>query len=194
MADYDCLVPPLLGCVSPVILKFAFLAVFIGGLGLAVSSMLNGVERWRRRNSSRPSAVINPPTVAALAAGIGATGYLLVTRTTLGVLPVVLISLVVGIVALAGMIVLMAKWALRPPADGAIHEEEDIHGQVATVTRAITPYADGEIEYFAWDRKHVLAASSLASISVPEGTEVVIDSLENGVARVELWSVVETRL
>ena len=179
---------------SKMLLKYLFLTVFVAGLALAVHSMLHGVERWRRRKSAKPSAVINPPTVAALAAGIGATGYLLTTRTTLNVLPVVVLSLVAGIIALAGMIVLMAKWALRPPADGALHDEEDIHGQIATVTRAITPYADGEIEYFAWDRNHVLPASSLASISVSEGTEVVIDSIDNGVARVELWSVVETRL
>lgn len=176
------------------IFKYVFLAVFVGGLALAVSSMLHGVERWRRRKSSRPSAVFNPPTVAALGVGVGATGYLLVTRTTLGALPIFLLSLLTGFVALASMIVLMAKWALRPPADGVMKEEEDIHGQIATVTRAITPYSDGEIEYFAWDRNHVLPASSLASISVPEGTEVVIDSVDNGVARVELWSVVETRL
>lgn len=179
---------------SVVILKYLFLVVFIGGLALAVNSMLHGIERWRRRKSSKPSAVINPPTVAALAAGIGATGYLLVTRTTLNVLPTILLSLLAGGVALASMILLMAKWALRPPIDGTHHDDEDIHGQIATVTRAITPYSDGEIEYFAWDRHHVLPASSLASISVPEGTEVVIDSIDNGVARVELWSVVETRL
>ncbi len=174
--------------------KYIFLTVFVGGLALAVHSMLNGVERWRRRKSARQSAVINPPTVAALAGGIGATGYLLTTRTLLSVLPVVMLSLVIGFTALAGMIMLMAKWALRPPTPGTVHEEEDIHGQVATVTRAITPYEDGEIEYFAWDRNHVLPASALASISIPEGTEVVIDSIDNGVARVELWSVVEMRL
>ncbi len=176
------------------ILKYLFLTIFVAGLALAVHSMLHGVERWRRKKSARPSAVFNPPTVAALAVGISATGYLLTTRTALTVMPIVLLSLIAGSISLAGMIVLMAKWALRPPADGAIHDEEDIHGQIATVRRAITPYADGEIEYFAWDRNHVLPASSLASISVPEGTEVVIDSIANGVARVELWSVVETRL
>ncbi|MEO5905036.1 MAG: hypothetical protein ABIQ55_13555 [Gemmatimonadaceae bacterium] len=179
---------------STMILKYLFLTVFVAGLALAVHSMLHGVERWRRKKSAKPSAVINPPTAAALAVGIGATGYLLTTRTALSVMPIVLLSLIAGSISLVGMVVLMAKWALRPPADGATHDEEDIHGQIATVTRAITAHADGEIEYFAWDRNHVLPASSLALISVPEGTEVVIDSIDNGVARVELWSVVETRL
>lgn len=173
--------------------KIAFLTAFIGGLALAVHSMLHGVERWRRKRSDKPSAVLNPPTVAALAVGMGATGYLLTSRTQLGLPAVLVISLVVGAAALTGMIVLMAKWALRTPTQNHSHDEE-INGQVATVTRTITPDSPGEIEYFAWNKHHVLPAASIDSSMVPEGTEVVIDSVENGVARVELWSVVELRL
>jgi len=174
--------------------KIAFLTAFIGGLALAVHSMLHGVERWRRKRSDRPSAVCNPPTVAALAVGIGATGYLLTSRTQLGLAAVLIVSLLVGAAALTGMIVLMAKWALRNPGQGSVSHDEEINGQVATVTRTITPDAPGEISYFAWNKHHVLPAASIDSSIVPEGTEVVIDSVENGVARVELWSVVELRL
>jgi hypothetical protein len=174
--------------------KIAFLASFIGGLALAVHSMLHGVERWRRKRADKPSAVFNPPTVAALAVGVGATGYLLTSRTQLGLLPVLVISILVGAAAVAGMIVLMAKWALRNPGQGPASHDEEINGQVATVVRTITPDAPGEIEYFAWNRHHVLPAASINSSIVPEGTEVVIDSVQNGVAQVELWSVVELRL
>lgn len=174
--------------------KVAFLIAFIGGLALAVHSMLHGVERWRRKRSDRPSAVLNPPTVAALAIGIGATGYLLTSRTQLGLLAVLIISIAVGGTALAGMIVLMAKWALRHSTQTSASHDEEINGQVATVVRTITPEAPGEIEYFAWNKHHVLPATSIGSSVVPEGTEVVIDSVEDGIARVELWSVVELRL
>jgi hypothetical protein len=174
--------------------KIVFLAAFIGGLALAVNSMLHGVERWRRKRSDKPSAVFNPPTVAALLVGIGATGYLLTSRTHLGLLAVLAVSIAVGIAAVGGMIVLMAKWALRTPAQGPVSHDEEINGQVATVTRTITPGAPGEIEYFAWNKHHVLHAVSIDSSVVTEGTEVVIDSVENGIARVELWSVVELRL
>lgn len=174
--------------------KIAFLVAFIGGLALAVHSMLHGVEQWRRKRSDRPSAVLNPPTFAALAVGIGATGYLLTSRTQLGLPAVLIVSLVVGVAALTGMIVLMAKWALRNPMQSLASHDEEINGQVATVVRTITPDAPGEIEYFAWNKHHVLPAASIDSSIVPEGTEVVIDSVENGVARVELWSVVELRL
>lgn len=174
--------------------RIVFLTAFIGGLALAVHSMLHGVERWRRKRSDKQSAVFNPPTVAALAIGIGATGYLLTSRTQLGLLAVLVVSLVVGAAALTGMIVLMAKWALRNPAHNPTFHDEEINGQVATVTRTITPDAPGQIEYFAWNKHHVLPAASIDSSLVPEGTEVVIDSVENGIARVELWSVVELRL
>lgn len=174
--------------------KIVFLSTFMAGLALAVHSMLHGVEQWRRKRSDRPSAVFNPPAVAALAVGVGASGYLLTTRTGLGALLVVALSVAIGITALAGMIVLMAKWALRASATPQLTAEEDTNGQIAVVIRTITPESGGEIEYFAWNKKHVLPAEAVDASVIPEGTEVVIDSIENGVARVELWSIVESRL
>ncbi len=174
--------------------KVFFLATFVSGLALAVHSMLHGAERWRRRRSVKQSAIFNPPTVAALAVGIGACGYLLTTRTSIGWFGILLISLITGLAALTGMIVLMAKWALRIPANAHPLEDEDTNGQIATVSRMIAPNETGEITYFAWDKNHVLPAAAIDSSLIPEGSEVVIDSIENGVARVELWSVVELRL
>lgn len=173
--------------------KVFYLLVFLVGLALAVHVMLHGVERWKRRRSQKPSAVLNPPTVAALAMGVGASGYLLSSRTKLSVFPVLLISIVIGGAALAGMIVLMAKWALRGSIP--VHsDEDDINGQVATVTREITAENAGEIRWYAWGKEHVLPARAIGETEITAGTEVVIDVVENGVARVELWSVVEERL
>jgi hypothetical protein len=90
------------------------------------------------------------------------------------------------------MIVLMAKWALRSPASHS--DEDEINGQVATVTRAITAQEPGEITWYAWNKMHVLPARASSEPEIPEGTEVVIDVVEDGVAVVELWSVVEQRL
>lgn len=175
------------------IAKIFYLLVFLIGLALAVHVMLHGVERWKRRRSQKPSAVLNPPTVAALAMGLGASGYLLSSRTALSTFAVLLISIVIGGAALAGMIVLMAKWALRG-ALPAHSEEDDINGQVATVSRDITAENPGEITWYAWNRKHVLPARAISEAEIVAGTEVVIDVVEDGVARVELWSVVEQRL
>lgn len=173
--------------------KVFYLFVFLAGLALAVHVMLHGVQRWKRHRSRKPSAVFNPPTVAALALGLGASGYLLSSRTSLSPFVVLLISAFIGAVALSGMIVLMAKWALRGSAP-AHSEEEEISGQVATVTRNITPESPGEITWYAWEKKHVLPAVAISDCEITTGTEVVIDVVEDGVARVELWSVVEGRL
>lgn len=173
-------------------MKYAYLAVFLSGLALAVHVMLHGVERWRTKHSDKPSAVLNPPTVAALAAGIGAGGYLLETRSSLQSAAVFLAALAIGVAAHFGMTLLMARWALRGGA--SVPPDQDINGQVATVSRDITPEHPGEISWIAWGTTHTLPAAGLSESTIPAGCEVVIDVVENGIARVELWSVVESRL
>ncbi|MEO8575079.1 MAG: hypothetical protein ABI556_00200 [Gemmatimonadales bacterium] len=172
--------------------KVIYLVAFLGGLALAVNAMLLGAERWKRRRSLKPSALFNPPTVAALASGFGTAGYLFSTRSSLGQWIVLVIALGVGVAAFFGMTVLMAKWALSPPSTHV--EDDEINGQVATVSKDIAGDESGEITYFAWDKKHVLPARSVDGADIPADTEVVIDVVEGGVARVELWSVVEQRL
>lgn len=172
--------------------KVVYLVVFLCGLALAVNAMLHGASRWRSRRSGAPSPLVNPPTIAALAAGFGAGGYLLFTHTSMNRWVVLIVALSIGGAAFAGMTVLMAKWALRRPP--SIHEEEEVNGQVARVTREITADEVGEITYFAWDKKHVLRAQSIDGSDIALDEEVVVDVVEDGVARVELWSVVEQRL
>ncbi len=175
-------------------MKYFYLATFLSGLVLAVHAMLHGAEKWRRKRSPKPSAVLNPPAVAALLVGFGVCGYLLSTRTSLGVVAGLVLSGASAGAAVTGMILLMAKWALRDSGNPVTPEEEEIHGQVAVVSRTITALEPGEISYFAWDAQHVLPANSIDGATIEEGTEVVIETLENGVARVELWSIVEQRL
>jgi hypothetical protein len=175
-------------------MKYFYLIAFLAGLALAVHSMLHGAERWRRKRSPKTSPVLNPPTVAALLAAFGAAGYLLTTRTSLGIGSILVAAAVIAGAAVTGMILLMAKWALRAPEGTLTLEEEEIHGQVAVVSATISPTEPGEISYFAWDAQHVLPASSVDGSTVEKGTEVVIDRVENGIALVELWSVVEQRL
>lgn len=193
MARHDRLVPSLPGQLNQMLQTAPYLALFLLGLALAVHVMLHGVERWRRDLSDKTSPLFNPPTVAALAIGFGAAGYLLRTRSGLTPGVVFAISLVIGALTLSGMIVLMAKWALK--TDGTTHsEEEELNGQVAIVSQAITSLEPGEITWHAWNREHTLPASTAGDADIPIGTEVVIDLVENGIAQVELWSVVERRL
>lgn len=179
------------------ILEIFFLGAFIGGLVLAVFAMLHGVEHMRRRRnrSRKPSPFLNLPTVAAFAVGFGAVGYPLASRGTVPIWGIVLIAIAGGALAVTGMIILLARWALHglsnPLPAGDAHE---IQGHLAVVTSDITPARDGEISYDHMDRIERVPARSLGTTAIPAGSEVVIDRIESGVAFVEEWAVVEQRL
>ena len=178
------------------ILRILFLAVFIGGLVLAVFAMLHGVEYMRRRrNRSRaPSAFFNLPAVAAFAVGFGAVGYPLASRTRLPAWSIVLIAIGGGALAITGMITLLAQWALRGLPTPPLMDDHEIQGQLALVTRDITPSRQGEISYDHLGRRELVPARSLGVTVIPAGSEVVIDRIEDGIAFVEEWAVVEQRL
>ena len=178
------------------IIEILFLAAFIGGLVLAVFAMLHGVEYMRRRrNRSRaPSAFFNLPAVAAFAVGFGAVGYPLASRTTLPVWAIILIAIGGGALAITGMITLLAQWALRGLSVPLLPEDHEIQGQLAVVTRDITKAREGEISYEHLGRHELVPARSLGVTVIPTGSEVVIDRIEDGVAFVEEWAVVERRL
>lgn len=176
--------------------RVIFLVAFTGGLILAVFSMLHGVERARRkRNRSRaPSPFFNLPAVAAFAAGFGATGYLLASRTVLPMWAVIFIAVGCGALAVTGTISLLAGWALRGVTGPMSPDSEDIQGQPAVVTREISLGRAGEISYEHQGVQVQLAARGLDTRTLPAGAEVVIDRIEDGVAFVEEWAVVERRL
>lgn len=181
--------------------KVVFLSTFVAGLGLAVYSMLHGVERSRKpRNTEpsraltqkRPSAIFNAPAGSAFGVVLGATGYILVTRTTVGLWTIFAIALGVAAAATAGMTILMSKWAL--PYSGLESFDALIQGQLARVTSPISALGTGEISFDVDGVHHTFAAHSVNGAEIPSGTEVVIDTVENGIARVEPWSEVEARL
>lgn len=176
--------------------RVIFLAAFIGGLVLAVFSMLHGVERARRkRNRSRkPSAFFNLPAAAAFASGFGGTGYLIASRTVLPVWAVVILALSGGGLVMAGMVTLLARWALRGVTGPTTTDVEEIQGQPAVVTREISLAGAGEISYEHQGTQVLVPARGLGTRTLPAGTEVVIDRIESGVAFVEEWAVVEQRL
>ncbi len=176
------------------VLHIVFLAAFSGGLLLAVFAMLHGVEHARTNRSKAPSAFFNLPATAAFAVGFGAVGYPLVSRTRLPVWAILLIAVGSGALAISGMITLLARWALRDVTGASSAEGDEIQGQLAVVTRAIASAGGGEISYEHLGGQLRVPARALSEKPLSIGAEVVIDRIENGVAFVEEWSVVEQRL
>jgi hypothetical protein len=170
-----------------------FVAAFTAGLLLAVFAMLHGVEHLRRNRTRAPSPFFNLPAIAAFAVGFGAVGYPVASRTRLPGWGTLLIAIAAGGLATSGMITLLAKWALRGGSP-SLSEEHSIQGQLATVTRDITPSAPGEISYEHSGVPVRIPARVLGGSFVAVDTDVVIDRIEDGVALVEEWATVERRL
>ena len=123
---------------------------------------------------------------------LGAIGYLLITRTTIGLVPIIAIGTGTAFIATTTAAVLLARWAL--PHSGSEDEADTLQGLVARVTRPISSSSPGEIAFLSNGAKRTLAAQSIGESEIPRDTEVVIDGIHNGIAYVELWSAVEQRL
>lgn len=174
-------------------LSAIFLVAFVASLVLAVIAMLHGVEHTRPNRARAPSPYFNLPSYAAFGFGFGVVGYLVATRTRFAAWGVLLIALVAGALAVSGMIILLARWALRGVTTG-VGDNHEIQGQLAVVTRGIPPEESGEISYEAFGRRVRIPAVGISPKQIPIGSDVVIDRIENGVALVEEWAVVEQRI
>lgn len=182
-------------------LSAVFLASLLAGLLLAVRAMLVGVERPRESGELRPG--ISIPAVAGFATAFGLVGYVLLRYVELSPVAAIVGALVAGGLATAGAVVLVAKWAVSPPAEDHDHDHHHggppewyvLQGTPATVTRAIAGDGEGEIEYEGEDgARHAAPARSFDGTPLGVGADVVIDRIEDGMAYVEDWAVVEKRL
>jgi membrane protein implicated in regulation of membrane protease activity len=171
-----------------------YLASFIGGLLLAVRIMMYGVERPRGDSTGERSFRLSPPLVVALATVFGASGYIL-TRSGIGTVATRVLSAAV-LAAVSAFIAgyLVKKWWTVTPEHDVDDERYVLQGHVARVTKSIRAGVDGEIGYEIGRERHVMRARSFDDAALAEGTEVVIERIEDGIAYVEAWVEVEKRL
>ena len=176
--------------------RVVYIATFVAGLLTTVYVMLNGSVRMKADPTTikAPPAGFNIPVVGAAVTAFGAVGYAVMKYSQLDTIPTLLCALAAGAVGWVGMTILMAKWALVGPMVDPHEELEELQGTVAQVSRDISPSELGEITYMFRGKLMQVPARSIGGDAVATGTEVVIDMIQNGVADVELWSVVEQRL
>lgn len=180
-----------------------FLTAFILGLVVTVLVMLVGVER----NSASVSVAYPEPgrpaprirywvaVLAGFATVFGAAGYLLDRHTALASAVVLGIAVALGIVAAIGMLRLVEKARAFVPE----HDPDDpryiVQGHVAEVTRTIDGDAEGEILFTIGEGEvRRVRARGIEGARAEIGSEVVIEKIEDDVAYVEPWSIVEKRL
>ncbi len=98
--------------------------------------------------------------------------------------------LTVGVVFMINGVGLFAP-SKRPKVE---FDPEVLTGHIARVTAAISAAAAGAVVYTLEGRRHDVAAISLDGSAIQAGADVVIERIENGLAFVERWEVVEGRI
>jgi membrane protein implicated in regulation of membrane protease activity len=166
--------------------------LLITGLGVGVKVAFFGVERRRGGEIRRPHAAINLPAAAAAMVAWGAVGYAL-SRGGVRLSLTILFASVASALAWVGMGTLLAMWALRAPLHDPHELAEILQGHVAVVLSTIGT-VPGTISYQLHGESHVVSARSIGGEPIEAGTDVVIDRIEDGVAYVEPWALVEQRL
>lgn len=183
-----------------------YVVSFLLGLVLCVRSMLTGVEKPQHGvapgsesgselSLAAPAVRIRTPTLAAFATVFGILGYFLERSGALGP-PLVrlIVAALAGGIAVALTLVVLARWA-RPALAGSQEDPRYVlQGFPARVSRAITAASTGEITFEVDGRTVVSPAVGFEGGEHAVGEEVVIDRIEEGVAFVEAWSLVEQRL
>lgn len=168
----------------------------VAGLLILVYLMIAGVPRVEDGRGipagSAPRTIL--PMLGAMCTGGGVAGYLSGRSPALGA--GVRTAIVLG-AALGAAVA--ARWLVRvafaaPSADPEDDPRYRYQGHVARMTQAITTDARGRV-VFEIDGQHFdLAAQSIDGATIAAGTEVVIERIDDDLATVERWAVVEERL
>jgi NfeD-like C-terminal, partner-binding len=193
-------------------------ALFVGalllGIVLGVIAMLRGVERPKPDVASglglplaalfsrdaaisatrQISARYTLPLVGAYCIGLGAVGYAVHRLSSAGDIAQVVFGMFGGAITLAGAIILIAGWAVPSARRDVPDERYVLQGQFAVVTRGIEDPNPGEVAIDIDGVRHTIEARSLDGSRIAQGTEVVIERVEEAIAYVEPWSQVERRL
>ena len=176
-----------------------FLASLLLGLLLGVFAMLHGVERPDAAGAAgplapEPQASLKLPLMAAFATLFGLSGYLFTRYAALPTAADVLVAVGLGVLGCVGVATLVVKWAIPSAKEEVIDERYLLQGAPARVVRAIGPDAAGAIEYDSEGGRMTSDARSFDGSPIEAGTEVVIERVEQGIAYVERWALVEARL
>lgn len=173
---------------------YLFLAAFIAGLLLAVRVMFFGAERRQLQPADAMPLRRSEPAVIGFLIMFGVAGYLLTRHGTLSA------AAGTGVAALLGLVwaVLVTRLAVATARVQPEHDPDDpryaLQGHVAIVSSAIPADAEGAITFSEAGSQRTVPARTIDGGAIAQGEEVCIERLEDGVAFVELWAIVEQRL
>lgn len=170
--------------------------VIVAGLLILVYLMIAGVPRVDDGRGiaagSLPKTLL--PMLGAMGTLGGIAGYL-TTRwavSSAGLRWIIVVGTAVASAILARILVRMAFAA--PSNDPEDDPRYRYQGHVARITRAISADRPGQVSFEIDGRHFDLAAQSIDGNPIATGTEVVIERIDDDLATVELWAIVEERL
>jgi hypothetical protein len=173
---------------------YLFLVAFIAGLLLAVRVMFFGAERRRLRPTDGMPLRRSEPAVIAFLVMFGVAGYLLTRHDTMSPGAGAGVALLLGLVWAAVVTRLAVATARLQPE----HDPDDprfaLQGHVALVSAAIPSEGEGTITFTDAGAQRTVRARAIDDSAIAEGEEVCIERLDDDVAYVELWAIVEQRL
>lgn len=175
-------------------MTYLFLAAFIAGLLLGVRVMFFGAERRRLRSTDALPLRRSEPAIIGFLLMFGVAGYLLTRRGSVAPGTGVLIAALLGLI----WAVLVTRLAVATARLQPEHDPEDprfaLQGHVAIVSSAIPADGEGTITFSDAGAERTVRARTVDGTAVAGGEEVCIERLEDDVAFVELWAIVEQRL
>jgi hypothetical protein len=173
---------------------YLFLASFIAGLLLGVRVMFFGAERRQRISSDALPLRRSEPAIIGFLLMFGLAGYLLTRRGTVSP------AAGAGIAAVLGLVwaVLVTRLAIVTARLQPEHDPHDpryvLQGHVAIISVHIPADGEGSITFAEAGAQRTVRARTIDGTAIAEGEEVCIERLEDDVAFVELWAIVEQRL
>ncbi|MDB4892708.1 MAG: hypothetical protein JWL61_4563 [Gemmatimonadetes bacterium] len=175
-------------------MSYLFLACFIGGLLLTVRLMFFGAERRRQRRSDGMPLRRSEPAIVAFLLMFGIAGYVATRNGSLATAGSLAVATVLGIVFAA----IVTRLAIVTARIQPEHDPDDprflLQGRVGLVTVAIPANGEGMIRYEDGSAPVTVRALDIAHGAIAAGEEVCIERVEDGIAHVERWALVEERL
>ena len=130
--------------------------------------------------------LINLSTILAFVAWFGGVGYLVRHGLGWGAVPSVGLGILGGVGGAAAIAWFMAK-VVRPNDKALDPDDFRLPGTMARVTSSIRAGGIGEILFEQQGIRQVAAARAQDGRAIPRETEVVVLSVDHGIAKVEPW-------
>jgi membrane protein implicated in regulation of membrane protease activity len=175
-------------------MSYLFLASFIGGLLLGVRLMFFGAERRKRPTADTLPLRRWEPAAVGFLIMFGVASYLLTRNDRFSPATGAIVASMLGIVFAA----IVTKVAIATARLQPEHDPDDpryvLQGRVGIVLVAIPAGGEGVIRYEDVGSTPTVRARDIGGGAIAAGQEVCIERVEDGVAHVELWALVEQRL